>query len=182
MGAISANSLDLTGRVATAAMTRKPTMFCCSDIPLIYTSDMKYIIRYRKKHSKLSVRTSYLISPSVWMLYNRFIIWKLQKWESKEKERERKKIPFKLLIWHSPDLSIKGRVIVLQSVVTPTLKNLIYRKRLKELGLERGNLVLSYVTSELWKGLLTAATSLFCPACASKAKISEYKMFEVRSK
>jgi len=62
MGAISVDNLHLAERVATAAITGKPPTFCCSDIPLMYTSDITYAIRSRKeKHSKLSVRTSYCI-------------------------------------------------------------------------------------------------------------------------
>lgn len=55
---------------------------------------------------------------------------------------ERERISIRLLIQHFPNLPIKGRVLASQSVVIPSLKNLIYRKRLTEFGLERGNLEL----------------------------------------
>lgn len=71
------------------------------------------------------------------------------------------RIPFKLVIRHSPNLSIKGRVIATQSVVTPSLKDLIYRKSLKELGLGKGDLELRYMTSVLQQGLLASLSSLF---------------------
>lgn len=59
------------------------------------------------------------------------------------------RIPFKLVIRHPPNLSNKGGVIAMQSVVTPNLKDLIYRKRLKGLRLGKGNLELRYMTSVL---------------------------------
>lgn len=53
-GSLSVNILDLTGRVATTAVTGQPT-FCWSDMPLMYTSDITLLdLARRSIQSSLS--------------------------------------------------------------------------------------------------------------------------------
>lgn len=181
-GSLSVNILDLTGRVATMAVTGQPTAICWPAMPLIYTSDTALSVLARRSiQSSLSGHRMIFNITLCEDVYTAELLYGICR--NREK---RDRISIKLLIQHFPNLSIKGRVIASQSVVTPNIKNLFYRKRLKEFGLERGN-VSRDMWPELWIRLLTSVSSFlfffsFLPSISLKARISEYKIFEVRSK
>lgn len=181
-GSLSVNILDLTERVATMAVTGQPTAICWPAMPLIYASDTALSVLARRSiQSSLSGHHMIFNITLCEDVYTAELLYGI----CRNRER-RDRISIKLLIQHFPNLSIKGRVIAPQSVVTPNIKNLFYRKRLKEFGLERGNVEQRYVTRIMDK-IANISEFLFyffsfLPSISLKARTSEYKIFEVRSK